>query len=1223
MSTGTTAEEVIAVLLRRAEMITGLLEAPTEKRDLVDALDSSRSTVDRGIQELEELDLIEPRPDGVAPTLTAHLLVTIYNAFEERIATAAAQTADDEQVWTTAEERREVLRLVAERFELLDSTRTMPRDKRTLGTELDLSRSTVDRAIRDLEVAGLVHRTSDGYTTTTIGQQAAEQYHATVATVTAILAAQDILQVLPAQCAITPALLDGSETERVDETTPYRLSAAVRDRLETADRLRVVLPVLAAPQLLDLCHRRIVQDGTPVELVIDPALFETLTTEFPGPLSEMAATDAFTAFVGDVPPFGLLLADTDTGTTVAVMAHVDQRSVYGALHNDTAAAIRWAEERYDHIQADATERTAELRDTAPADPGRVRLSAATDLERVVREAEGFVQLTAEYFAHRTPAPPATGWRTGFDLIDVHAGYAIDREDERNGTRYNLTDDLVERLGEGTDHAILGPPGSGKSTVCKAVACQWYEQGNGTVFYRESGTGTTFSSPTILSAHLRAAAAEGHALVVVEDAVRAEANAVFRLMTAFRGNQNVTFLLDAREGEWDDPTAFPTDARLDAYRTEAVEKVSMPTLDEPEAERLLRQFEELTGHEFDMTASQLLHGIGPETIDTQGQATDHSDKLLLLLHRLTLSADPLAGDDAKTPTTLVEEVQRTYADLSDAGDLALDVGILVNLLNAAGIGVYPDLVYALADDGFSEVRNALSALEGRLIFERGEGTVTAPYRTVHEEWSGLFLDHLLDAEGDHAASQRFGRCVTVLLTLADDAVRRERISATFADDAPAIDQIAAAPGEWADTIVERVFHHGLERPGLALLFGTADDPSIQLPQACSPELAPRCAVWRGDIYRQSGDLDQAEQEFKAVAGLVDEDDAIAPDTATGLNARNLNGRVWIARRRGDLDTARELCAQALDSFREIGDKEGEADCYNNFGTVAHTRNNLDRADVYYERALNSYREIDAPQEKRADMRYNLGGIAILRGDFNRAETYLERALDGYREIDTRVKTVNTFISLGELAQLRGELDRAEERLKRSLALARDISYRMGEATALLKLSAVYIDCDNLDRAVESVQQSLAICREIENKWGSAEGRWYLGTIARKQGEFETASEHLTEALTLCRQGGYQHEEANTLAEQGELAWAQDERGRASERFEDAVTVYREIGAIRDAIDALVRLAEVDEAAGNIDAAVDHCETATQLVQEADFELAEKHAVLDDRHAQLMTQTEHPD
>lgn len=1229
-----TAADLVATLRQRGAMLAMLVETPTDVSTLTDELSVSRQTIARTLAEFEDWGLITHDSNRVSLTLVGRLVLTVYDDFEANVAAMATQEAADAPLWRTAGERTEALELVANRLDVLEYAQT-PRDKRTLAAELPYARSTVDWVIRELEVANLIQRTADGYTTTAIGQWTAARYRTLLSTLTDVLDARNLLARLPVDCPLPPALLVEAAVERADETTPYRLLPGLRERLATADQMMIILPALPQPQLLDVCHQQVVRNGATLELITDSALADSLATELPGPLAEMAAaaTGAFTTLVTDVPPFGLMLADADAGPIVSVLVYSDQQVVYGALHTDTAAAVEWAEDYYEQFQNQATETTDNVREAAgAATTGPVPLSVVDDPDRVEHEAEGFVQLTPAYFATHAPASPATAWRTGFDLIDVHAGYAIDREIDRDsdGTHQFLTDNLSERLNEGTDHALIGPAGSGKSTVCKEVACRWYEQGRGAVFYRESGTGAVFDSPAILNAQLRAAAADGHVLVVVEDAVRTEANAIFRVMRTFRDTQNVVFLLDARTGHWADPPAFPTDARLDAYRTEAVETVSMPALDEPEAKRFVQHFQETVGHADTMNTEHLLRGIDTDTTaraeqeaETE-QAVDQPDELLLLLHRLTLHANPLAGEDARTPTTLAEDVQRTYEDLRDAGDLALDVGVLVNLLNAVGLGVQPALIYALADDDdeVDEVRTALSTLEGQLLFAREEDSVSgasvataeAPYRMIHDAWSGVFLDHLLDAAGERGASQRFGRCVSTFLALADDETRRERIVAVFAGDAPAIDQITAAPREWADAATERIFHLGRTRPRLAPLFGTAEYPTIELPAACSPEMAPQCGTWRGEMYSNAGSHSRAKDEFDHAVTLAEAAETKHSEQLTGVKARSRKNQGAVALSRGKLDRAATFIADALDSYRTIDDRLGEANCHHSLGVVAYKRDDLDRAAAEVEQSLDIKQEIGASQSKRSNTLNVLGLIASHRGDLDRAETCYERCIDIDRDLDDdSFGVVLGLFNLGRVTRWRGDLNRAEEYCKRGLDIAREVGYQNGNAEGYLGLGQVAIARGDLDRAAEYVRRSRDTFREIEDKRGIARSRRCLGTITRRRSDLDLAEEHLTAALTHCREDDYRYGEAKTLVELGDLARARDSPERAHTHFAAAVEIHRKMGAIRATVDSLERLAETCERLDDPEAAITHSETAVTLAREAEFDVP--HAAITKRTMEL--------
>jgi len=366
------------------------------------------------------------------------------------------------------------------------------------------------------------------------------------------------------------------------------------------------------------------------------------------------------------------------------------------------------------------------------------LPPASSTLPVELEAEGFVDLCHDYFEQREANDPATCWRTGLRLVDIRAGYAVDRTRDLNGERVNVIDSLFEELRDGTDHIVLGPLGAGKSTVCKSVACRWYEQGLGRVFYRESGETDPFESVAQLRATIEEQA--GHTLVIVEDAVRADANAIFTLAQQFDGSDSITFLFDARESEWRKSDALPIDARLDSYRANALRTVRLPELDGTECARFLDHFEETTDTAVPTNAGELLDEIRRETHEGEVRRGE----VLLLFHRLARYAQPSAEADGTTSTALLEDVQRTYQRLvSDETPYALTVGVLANLLNAARIGVYPEYVHAVADaDEHETVERQLEALEGSVLFSRkGRDSCIAPREAVHGSWSTAFLAHL--------------------------------------------------------------------------------------------------------------------------------------------------------------------------------------------------------------------------------------------------------------------------------------------------------------------------------------------------------------------------------------------------------------------------------------------------------------------------------------------------
>lgn len=183
------------------------------------------------------------------------------------------------------------IELVSQRGEFLEVLIDDQLRKRDLVDELDTSRATVNRAISDLEAAGLVERGSEGHTATLAGRLALERYRAYVRESTAVLTASDVLAPLSPDCALDVDAIAGGDAHVAAEPVPYRPRELVHDSIARADAYRAVLPALAAPRHLRLCYEHVITEENPAALVVSPDLFETLRAEFPRQLPAMAATD--------------------------------------------------------------------------------------------------------------------------------------------------------------------------------------------------------------------------------------------------------------------------------------------------------------------------------------------------------------------------------------------------------------------------------------------------------------------------------------------------------------------------------------------------------------------------------------------------------------------------------------------------------------------------------------------------------------------------------------------------------------------------------------------------------------------------------------------------------------------------------------------------------------------------------------------------------------------
>lgn len=352
------------------------------------------------------------------------------------------------------------------------------------------------------------------------------------------------------------------------------------------------------------------------------------------PILSVFLTTLSTISVGSLPPFGLRLyggkAPDSPATRSQVVVHNEGSGIHGIMVNDTASAIQWGEGLYARYRKEATDRTAALLDETN-DDGRavgsdggfptVGRSLPVTLHR-----EGFREIDRSYFRDEPVADPTTAWRSGLTLAEIHIGFAVPRPRSRGRSTVSTDSDetieavLTSKLSSGGNCLVVGPPGSGKSTVCKAVVCEWYEANRGTVLYRERSGREPLSA---VDALVRAATARaGHTLVVVEDATRPGANAVFEALDRLGDRNDVSFLLDARESEWaENPSRPGTDTDL--------EIVHVPPVDENFCEQLIAHFERTTDRTVDVTASSLWSAVREEQCHDEGS----SHELLGLIHRL--------------------------------------------------------------------------------------------------------------------------------------------------------------------------------------------------------------------------------------------------------------------------------------------------------------------------------------------------------------------------------------------------------------------------------------------------------------------------------------------------------------------------------------------------------------------------------------------------------------
>jgi tetratricopeptide (TPR) repeat protein len=1038
-----------------------------------------------------------------------------------------------------------VLDVVRRRWSVFEQLLDGPMYKRDLVAAVDRSRSTVDRAVRELDDAGLVERVDGGYVATVAGQLAAEEYRTATDSMAAVEGAMAALEPLPHDAPVSGALLADATISTADRDTD---AAALADRFvdhcSRADEPRVAIAGAADEAFVEAV--RTATDGS----VLLPSADD-------GNPDGRAATSP--------PPFSLLR----TPSRVTVLVHTDGGRPHALIEATSDVALAWGSDRLVELDPDRSTRvsgTGEDGDAAAVGPSPASAETGTAGASTAGAAtagtarlasEGFERLDAAAF-DAAATDPLTALRTGHGFADVAAGHALPREIPAEGgdadagsresgppdagsegERERLDKTLLARLTEGRDVALVGPPGSGKSTVCRQVAHRWYEADRGSVWYRQSGQGRSFTATGELVA--AAQSEPGHTLIVVEDAVRA-GGAVFETMRALQSDPTVSVLVDARTEEWGDPPGEPLPPAVRAYRDESVEVVRMPPLDRRERERFVTH----VAAGLDRSAAELaaaVRAVAPEDRDAVDSAPS---AVLAFLHCLAMAAG--AGGDA--PSALQADAEATLARLRDQDEATYDLGVLVNLLNAAGLAVEPASLYTLvappADHDPAAIDAAVEALHGQVLFGASPLDCLLP----HEEWSVAFLDALVEAEPEPAAQRRVGRLLSTVWSLADEPASREAVRDALGAEAAVLDRIADDPTGWADETADQLFALVERRPGLLPLFGESEHSALHLPAACSPKAVVRCLDRRCEARFDRGDYEVQNRE---AAALYDRACDLADPDRTRFRSAAYRHRAWAAIRTGSYDAGDRYAAWALALAERIDDDHWAHKALGARGVAAWLAGDLDEAERHL-RAAEKRADPEGDPAGAASVQNNLGIVHYGRGDFDAALERFERSRSLRERAGVRLPLVDSLINLGVIERDRGQPEAAIERFESAVDLARDAGGRDFLAHALRALGNTLADCGRPDEATERLEEALDLARDAGNRENVAHCLRGLGVAARERGDLDDAEAHLTESRETAAAVEADRALALALRELGTLARDRGNPERALEYLDEALATF---------------------------------------------------------------------
>jgi len=829
--------------------------------------------------------------------------------------------------------------------------------------------------------------------------------------------------------------------------------------------------------------------------------------------------------------------------------------------------------------------------------------------------QGFQLIDDLYFLTRTPKSFDKALRTGMRPVEANpeTGYVLNRErvDTDTGERVDVTSELIADLDSGGSRIVVGSGGSGKSSICLAVVSQWLEGGHGTVLYRRSGK-STFDATARLSDRIRIA--DGQVLVVVEDAPRQEATAVYDVVSSFRSDPSVSFLFDARKNEYDsfDSTERGTSLtgeRRDIHYKE-LDPYFVPPIDREECERFLNHAENHLGVTFEIDSEDLHERI---------IRTSTTNQLLTLTYHLLgeeNEREPLKDDVIdKYETIKLPDRRGPQKELALTDDeLRRHAGMLIALLiTADGVELRSEYLYALRES----LSNSPSFLEINSLLVDGFdewlvdiGTEGSKLHGLHEVWGALYLQRALTefekqrapSQGIHVNKhkhkhlhQQFVNCLKAVVTVHQDEEFRKELSEYWGDAEFLETQITE---DSVDTVLRCLFRLGDRISELSALF----DPEFEVTEQC--EIAPKNIDGIGTdtraillsslgwMHSRDGNLNQARDRFEEARDIWKE---LGTPKGFADSIRHI-GYTYVLN--GEYTAARKYYEQSLQIYNNYDIKSGQARAFRSLGGLARRQANHQEALTNYQKAKN----IAQNEYKERDLASARGIIFHDQGRYQEARNQYEKALQISRQVGDRIGEGYQLNNIARVAR-HSDPDTAEHRSKQALKIFNETGNEVGAAQALNNLAKISLIREDTEAAEDRARRALARAEHVDKREEARSkhtlGRVYLvsGRLAAASDEFEAtieSFESLNDSWSMARSRlylGHVYEQQNKLEQ-------------AIDRYETAVETFSRCNAERKMLKCYWRLIVAHTKLGDPARARDYCREAGKLIQQSNKSLEQE-------------------
>jgi predicted ATPase/serine/threonine protein kinase len=211
---------------------------------------------------------------------------------------------------------------------------------------------------------------------------------------------------------------------------------------------------------------------------------------------------------------------------------------------------------------------------------------------------------------------------------------------------------------------------------------------------------------------------------------------------------------------------------------------------------------------------------------------------------------------------------------------------------------------------------------------------------------------------------------------------------------------------------------------------------------------------------------------------------------------------LAKDQGDFDTAITFLQDALETYRELGDKKGMVVTLNLLGMHKRFQGDWAAARSWLEQSLQASREQGVRAEIAAILS-NLADVVNAQGEDVLARSFLEEAMSIFREIGDGIGVAWSFNHLGDVERDRGELAEARRLYQEGANTFQRLGDRQGLARSWVDLGYLACQQDDPAAAHSLLDQALKLSLDLGHKRGIARALEGFAYLAAHQNNAERA------------------------------------------------------------------------------------------------------------------------